>query len=138
MRIEHLNIVVSDIEQSLKFYRAAFPHWQIRSEGESEWHGKPRRWLHFGDDYHYLALSDNGELENRDLTGHQIGLSHFAFEVTNLAAIIERLGHAGFINSSQGAENEYRKNIYYTDPAGFEVEFVEYLSDVPAERNNDN
>lgn len=138
MRIEHINLVVRNIEKSLAFYRAAFPHWYVRSEGTSEWYGKSRRWLHFGDDFQYLAFSDNGESENRDLTGHQIGLAHFAFETSCLLALTNRLSEAGFTLSKPGTDNKYRMNSYYIDPAGFEVEFVEYLTDVPAQRNNED
>jgi len=134
--LEHINLVVDDLPQMLTFYRAAFPHWRIRNEGLGEWHGKPRKWLHFGDDYQYLALSDHGEGTNRNLEGHQVGLAHFAYVTNNLAALIERLTQAGFNISQDGAENNYRRNIYFEDPAGFEVEFVEYLSDVPEQRNS--
>ncbi|TGE83155.1 glyoxalase [Pseudoalteromonas sp. KS88] len=137
MYLEHVNLVVDDVEAMLHFYQAAFPHWYIRSKGQGTWHGKPRQWLHFGDDYHYLALSDNGEHKNRDLTGHQVGLAHFAYVTNNIAAVIARLEQAGYSIDKPGAENPYRKNVYFIDPAGFEVEFVEYISDIPAQRNND-
>lgn len=135
MYLEHVNLVVTDIDDMLHFYRVAFPHWHIRDEGRGEWYGKPRRWLHFGDDYHYLALSDHGEGENRDLAGHSVGFAHFAYVTNNLAAVIARLNNAGYAIAKPGATDPYRKNIYFFDPAGFEVEFVEYLSDIPAERN---
>lgn len=135
LHLEHLNIVVADIPAMLRFYEAAFPHWQVRASGESEWYGKPRNWLHFGDDYQYLALSDNGEGENRDLAGHQIGLAHFAFTVDNIEAVVNRLAAAGFPRAKGGADEPFRKNVYFYDPAGFEVEFVEYLSDLPTQRN---
>lgn len=138
MYLEHVNLVVNNVPDMLHFYGAAFPHWQVRSEGKGEWHGKPRTWLHFGDDYHYIALSDHGEGENRDLAGHSVGLAHFAYVVSNIEAVIQRLVEAGYSIAKPGAENLYRKNIYFVDPAGFEVEFVEYLSDVPSERNNDD
>jgi hypothetical protein len=93
--------------------------------------------VHFGDNEQYIAISDHGEGKNRDLSGHQIGLAHFAYVTNNLNAVIARLKHAGFAISKEGAVNPFRKNIYYIDPAGFEVEFVEYMSDVPSERNND-
>lgn len=32
-------------------------------------------------------------------------------------------------------ENQYRRNAYFIDPNGYEIEFVEYLSDIPEERN---
>lgn len=135
IHLEHLNLVVSDIPGTLAFYRAAFPHWRIRDEGESVWYGKARKWLHFGDDYQYLVFNDNGEGANRDLSGHQRGLAHFAFVTGNLDALTERLAAAGFTADKGGAQEPYRRNVYYIDPAGFEVEFVQYLSDLPEQRN---
>ena len=135
MHLEHVNLVVNDIDTMLKFYRAAFPHWRIRDQGDGDWYGKPRKWLHFGDDYHYLAFNDNGEGTNRELTGHSVGLAHFAYVTNDLTAVIARLTAAGFAIAKAGAEEPFRKNVYFIDPAGFEVEFVEYLSDLPAERN---
>ncbi|MGI2260939.1 VOC family protein [Shewanella sp. GXUN23E] len=136
IRLEHVNLVVSDMDAMLKFYRAAMPHWQVRGGGESSWYGKPRRWLHFGDDYSYIALSDNGEGGNRDLTGHQQGLAHFAFVTTDLNALRQRMQEAGYQVDKEGQSTEFRDNVYYIDPAGFEVEFVCYTSDNPQERNN--
>jgi catechol 2,3-dioxygenase-like lactoylglutathione lyase family enzyme len=135
MHLEHVNLVVTNIPQSLKFYQAAFPHWHVRDQGKGEWFGKPRTWLHFGDDYQYLALSDHGEGENRDLSGHQVGLAHFAFVTNNLDAVISRLNEAGFAIAKDGADDPYRRNIYFIDPDDFEVEFVQYLSDLPEHRN---
>ena len=135
LHLEHLNLVVSDIPTTLAFYQAAFPHWRVRQEGSGDWYGKPRKWLHFGDDYQYLTFNDNGVGENRDLTGHQPGLSHFAFVTGNIDAVIKRLAEAGFPIAKDGADEPHRRNVYFIDPNGFEVEFVEYLSDIPAHRN---
>ncbi|VAW44061.1 Glyoxalase family protein [hydrothermal vent metagenome] len=134
-RLEHVNLVGKNIENSLAFYQAAFPHWKVRTEGEGEWYGKPRRWVHFGDDYQYLAISDFGEGDNRDLTGHNVGFAHLAFAVNNLDELIKRLNSAGFPVFKNGAEATFRKNIYFLDADGFEVEFTEYLSDLPHQRN---
>lgn len=133
--LEHLNLVVNDIPAAQTFYQAAFPHWRVRDQGESDWYGKRRKWLHLGDDYQYLTFNDNGEGNNRDLAGHQSGLAHFAFVTGNIDAVIERLAAAGFPVDSDGADEPYRKNAYFIDPAGFEVEFVQYLSDIPEQRN---
>jgi catechol 2,3-dioxygenase-like lactoylglutathione lyase family enzyme len=135
LHLEHINLTVADVPAMLKFYQAAFPHWHVRTSGSGEWYGKPRNWLHFGDDFQYIALSDNGEGENRDLTGHQVGLAHFAFVTDNIDAVTNRLTAAGYPVAKQGADEPYRKNIFFIDPSGFEVEFVQYLSDVPGERN---
>ena len=64
-----------------------------------------------------------------------MGLAHFAFVTHNLDALVARLRAAGFEPDKDGADEPFRRNIYYIDPAGFEVEFVQYLSDIPAERN---
>lgn len=133
--LEHVNLVVSDIEHTLTFYKAAFPHWTVRGGGASEWYGTPRNWVHFGDDYQYLAFNDNGVGENRNLTGHQIGLAHFAFVTSDIAGIIKRLAQAGFAVDKEGAEDKYRSNVYFVDPNGYEVEFVQYHSDLPEHRN---
>lgn len=135
IHLEHVNLVVNDIDSELAFYQAAFPHWRVRERQQGSWSGKPRTWVHFGDDYQYLAFGDNGEGENRDLAGHTPGLAHVAFVTHNLDALISRLRAAGFDPDKDGAHEPHRRNIYYIDPAGFEVEFVEYLSDLPAERN---
>lgn len=135
MYLEHVNLVVADIPAMLAFYSAAFPHWAVRCEGKGDWNGKPRNWLHFGDETHYLALSDHGEGANRELAGHSVGLAHFAFAVQNIDAVIARLQQAGYEIAKPGGDCPFRKNIYFVDPAGFEVEFVQYLSDIPAERN---
>lgn len=136
MFIEHLNLVVTDLNNSLKFYQAAFPDWKVRGGGSDEWYGKARQWLHFGDDNQYLALSDHGEGNNRDLKGDTPGLAHFAFVVNNLEALQQRLLDAGFTPSHFGNPTQHRQNVYFIDPDGFEVEFLQYHSDIMAERND--
>ncbi|MCG6481712.1 VOC family protein, partial [Vibrio parahaemolyticus] len=86
IQLEHINLVVKNIPEMLKFYQTAFPHWYVRDEGEGTWSGKHRNWLHFGDEYQYIAMSDHGEGENRDLGGHQVGLAHFAYVTNNVDA----------------------------------------------------
>lgn len=135
MYFEHVNLFVRDLDASMAFYQAAFPHWQVRGGGSRPWYGKPTNWVHFGDDRFYLALNDGAEGENRDLTTSQTGLSHFAFVVNNLYAVRSRMLAAGYRISNPGSDEPFRQNCYFVDPDGFEVEFVEYLSDVPAERN---
>lgn len=135
IRLEHLNLIVKDMDSTLAFYQAAFPHWYIRGQGTGDWYGTFRRWLHFGDDYQFLTFNDNGLGENRNLESNNMGLSHFAFVTANLDALIARLAKAGFGVDKVATHASFRKNCYYLDPNGYEVEFVEYLSDIPSERN---
>jgi len=135
IHLEHLNLVVKDMNITLSFYQAAFPHWQIRGGGESEWYGHPRKWLHFGDDYNYLSLNDNGTGVNRKLKEYKVGLAHFAFVVNDIHGLISRLSNAGFQESIDYTGDNNRGSVYYIDPNGYEVEFVHYLSDNPKLRN---
>lgn len=138
MHLEHLNLVVSDIEQTLHFYRAAFPHWAIRSKGQGNWYGSERKWVHFGSDYQYLTFNDNGTGSMRDLTSNQLGLAHFAYVTQDIDGVIRRLTQAGYAIHKDGANAQFRRNVYFLDPNGYEVEFVQYLSDLPEERNLDD
>lgn len=135
MRIEHINMVVKDMPSTLAFYQSAFPHWQIRTQGKGDWYGTARQWLHFGDEYNYLTFNDAGTNQPRDLRSNDMGIAHLGFEITNLDALQQRMNENGFSPSHAGATHPHRRNVYYIDPNGVEVEFVEYLSDVPAERN---
>jgi catechol 2,3-dioxygenase-like lactoylglutathione lyase family enzyme len=135
MHLEHLNLVVKDLSETLKFYTAVFPHWQIRGGGEADWYGVRRNWIHFGDDTQYLTFNDSGTGENRDLQSNTLGLSHFAYVTDNIDAVISRLMAAGYAIAKDGANSPFRRNVYFIDPNGYEVEFVQYLSDLPEERN---
>ena len=50
IHLEHINVVVTDIDAELDFYRAAFPHWHVRERQAGTLSGKSRTWVHFGDD----------------------------------------------------------------------------------------
>ena len=135
MHLEHINIVVKDLDQTLAFYRAAMPHWRIRGGGESTWYGVPRKWVHFGDDKQYLSFNDSGTGKVRELASNEMGVAHFAYVVADLNSLIARLNNAGFEVRIWGGNDPHAKSVYFIDPNGFEVEFVQYLSDLPLERN---
>ncbi len=135
IHLEHLNLVVKDMQATLKFYQAAFPHWKIRGGGKSNWYGHPRNWLHFGDDYNYLSLNDSGTGENRKLQEYQIGLAHFAFVVSDINGLIKRFKAIGLEPSVSYDGDENRGSVYFVDPNGYEIEFVHYYVDEPAKRN---
>ena len=137
LTLEHLNLVVKDIDETIKFYQAIAPHWKVRSSGQGNWYGTPRNWVHFGDDYQFLTFNDSGTGANRDLETNALGLSHFAFSTANIDAATTRLQAAGFEIKIPLREDTHRKNIYFLDPNGNEVELVQYLSDIPSERNLD-
>ncbi|MCR9212070.1 MAG: VOC family protein [Proteobacteria bacterium] len=135
IRFEHANLVVTDLDRTLEFLKTAFPDWSVRGKGSDSWYGKPRKWLHFGTAEQYITLNDHGEGDNRDLKGYQPGLAHLGFEITDMDGLIARMIGAGFNPHLQMDDHPYRRNAYFLDPAGFEFEFVQYLSDVASERN---
>lgn len=135
VRLEHVNLVVKDMTATLDFIQAAFPSWKVRGQGGGEWYGKPRRWLHVGTDENYISLNDCGEEENRDLAGHSVGLAHIGFVVDDTSSLAERLQAKGYKVSVVGADHPYRKTLYFVDPAGFQFEFIQYLSEKPEEKN---
>ncbi len=51
MYLEHANITVSNLQEAIKFFQTAFPHFKIRGGGNDL-----REWVHLGDDHTYLAL----------------------------------------------------------------------------------
>ncbi len=134
-RLEHVNLVVRNLEATRTFLLTAFPHWRIRGSGENSWYGKSRNWCHVGDDNYYITLNDQAEGENRDLSGYTPGLAHIGFAVADSDAIKARLLAAGYEVEVLGADHPYRKTVYFVDPEGFEFEFMEYLSDDPGKRN---
>jgi len=135
IRLEHINLVVTNISKTKKFLETAMPHWKVRGSGQNEWYGKKRNWLHFGDDDYYITLNDHGEGQNRDLRGVLPGLAHIGFVVDNLDEIRDRLLERGYEIATIGADHPHRKTIYFIDPEGFEFEFIEYLSEIPSEKN---
>ena len=134
-RVEHVNLVVRSLDESLAFFQAALPGWSVRGRGESSWYGTERQWLHFGTERSYITLNGSAMGEGRDLRGVTPGLAHVGIEVGSVDEVRARLVEAGYEIATIGADHPYRKTIYFVEPSGTEVEFIEYRSDDPAERN---
>ena len=128
--LEHANITVSHLEKSLHFFKTAFPSFVIRGGDEKEW-------LHFGNDYTYVALTlgSKGEGQPSGPNYAEIGLSHIGFVVDDVEAVSERLLTAGYKRNFPKTVEKHRSREYFLDNDGNEYEFVEYLSEVMAERN---
>ena len=135
VRLEHANLVVTEIEPTLHFLLTAFPHWRVRGRGEGTWASTARRWVHVGDDDYYICLNDGAHGEIRNLKGISPGLAHLGFVIDDLSALIERLTHSGFELDIVGRDHPYRSTVYYCDPAGFQFEFIQYCSNTAAEKN---
>lgn len=134
--LEHANITVQQIEPALRFLLTALPGWRVRGEGRMDWFGKSIRWLHVGSEQHYLALQDGGEAAGPHWQSHQLGVKHLGIVVPDLAALVDRLQAAGYTMDHPGGRHPHRRSAYYLVDGLVQIEFVQYLSDQPAERND--
>ena len=134
IRLEHANLCVHDIDAIIKFLRTAFPEFRIRQDRVD---ADGKRWVHVGIDEAYLALNpanaDEKPLGN-PYSGRP-GLNHLGFEVDDADALRERMIAAGYEESCPLVTHAHRIRVYFFDPEGNDWEFVQYLSDDPAERH---
>jgi len=134
-RLEHANVCVRDIEGMIRFLQTAFPEFRVRGEGVSQ---DGTRWVHVGTDETYIALGQS----RREPATHWIpydglpGVNHVAYEVDDVEAVRERMLAAGYRESTPPNAHPYRRRLYFYDPEGNDWEFVQYLSDDPAKRND--
>jgi catechol 2,3-dioxygenase-like lactoylglutathione lyase family enzyme len=64
------------------------------------------------------------------------GVNHLAYEVDDVDALRNRMTAAGYMDSTPPNSHPYRKRLYFYDPEGNDWEFVQYLSQDPAKRND--
>ena len=133
LQLEHANLIVRDIDGMLRFLNTAFPEFKIRGEGMSN----GRRWLHVGTENTYLALNEaSSEPAQPGLPySGKPGLNHLGYEVDDADALRARMVTAGYQDSTVPNDHPFRKRVYFYDPEGNDWEFVQYLSDIPEERN---
>ena len=135
VRLEHANLCVRNIEGMIRFLQTAFPEFRVRGEGIS---GDGTRWVHVGTDQTYIALGQSRTAPARDWEPYQgmPGVNHLAYEVDDVDALRNRMTAAGYMDSTPPNSHPYRKRLYFYDPEGNDWEFVQYLSQDPAERND--
>jgi catechol 2,3-dioxygenase-like lactoylglutathione lyase family enzyme len=135
IRLDHVNLNVRDVDATVRFLLTAFPDWKIRAEGK-KWNGD--RWLHVGDDTVYLALTQAREPANEPWVpyGTKPGTNHLGFEVDDVAGIRKRLAEGGYKDTTVPNNHPHRRRVYFWDAEGNDWEFVQYLTDDPAKRND--
>lgn len=130
--LEHANITVNDLQEAVKFFQTAFPHFKIRGGGN-----EMREWVHLGDDDTYIAIN---QAEQTDLKAgnsyDRIGINHLGFVVADVAEIANNLLNSGYKRDYPKQVEQYRIRDYFADADGNQYEFVQYLSEVVAEKNS--
>ena len=135
VKLEHANLCVRDIEVMIRFLKTAFPEFRVRADRTG---ADGERWVHFGTDDTYLALSAADAQADRDWEPYSglPGVNHLGFEVDDSDALRTRMLAAGYQESSVPNAHPFRRRVYFLDPEGNDWEFVEYRSADPAQRND--
>ncbi len=132
--LEHANITVNDLQEAINFFQTAFPHFKIRGGGN-----ETREWVHLGDDNTYIAINQAQYSElKRDKNYGKIGINHIGFVVEDVEEIAKNLLNAGYKRDFPKEVEQFRIRDYFADADGNQFEFVQYLSELPEERNSYN
>ena len=65
-----------------------------------------------------------------------LGLNFCGAQVDDVEALRHRMQSAGYRESTPPNAHPHRKRLYFYDPEGNDWEFIQYLSQDPAERND--
>lgn len=87
------------------------------------------RWVHFGPEGDgqpgYLSLYEVPGAERAE--GHGVRIEHVGFAHPDVEALAERLSAGGILPADRVDDGRYRR-IYFVDPDGHDLEFVQKLS----------
>jgi catechol 2,3-dioxygenase-like lactoylglutathione lyase family enzyme len=133
IRMEHANLSVFKIDEMEQFLLTAFPDFRVRGGGVD---GHGRDWRHVGNDDCYIALQAVPNDRQRTPYSNDTGLNHLGWEVDDLTGLESRMRAAGFEANMSADDHPARNRRYYYDPDGNDWEFVQYLTDAPAARND--
>ncbi len=118
IRLDHANLQVRDIDETVRFLQTAFPEFRIRGEGQNlqGW-----RWVHVGNDETYVNLSHAPEDPTNERAPYSAtpGLNHLGFEVDDVEGVRARLQDAGYTDSTVPNAHPQRRRVYFLDPAYF-------------------
>ena len=134
-RLEHANLTVRSLDQTVRFLQTAFPHFKIRFDGIDK---GGKHWIHDGTEDTYIALTESHMKPDQPWTPYAgyPGVNHLAYEVDDVESLRQRLLAAGFKESTVPNNHPHRKRVYFYDPDGNDWEFVQYLSSDTRERND--
>lgn len=140
LRTDHLNIVVTDLEEAKKFFLLLGFSEGISSDLDAAFlekvtgiKGAQGRFValhHPGSDLSIELLKfDNGPgCEEQVGKADRVGFRHLAFAVKDIEAEVLRLQEQGvqFISPVQVWEKTGKKLVYFQGPDGILLEFAEY------------
>ena len=131
MRLQHVGLVVSDLERSRRFYAEALRLEEVPRPANFTFAGA---WFRFGDDeLHLLVEADTmGEAGQADAgAGAAYGLTHHvAFEVDDLEAACKRLDDAGVeLTGGPMPRGDGVTQVFFLDPDGYVLELFQWTGE---------
>jgi len=131
--VEHANLTVRHLEDTIEFLQTAIPEFTVRHLGQHPMY----RWCHIGTEDTYLALQEVVARDQIDRTPYRdLGINHIGLVVDDVVQVRERLLSAGYRENDMETTHPWRQRIYFYDRDGIEWEFTQYLSDDPLQRND--
>lgn len=137
-QLDHVNISVVNLDRTVGFLRIAFPEFRVRGGGYGRFDGGTSEWLHLGLDELYVSINTSTQiLEARDKPdgNHETGINHVGFAVKDVEGLLDKYELAGF-QCELKKELPARQRLYVRDADGIIWEFIQYLSDDFAVRND--
>ncbi len=111
--IDHINMVVKNLEESVRFYHDLFG-FEVKQE-QPEWNSKI-----IGTEHIKLCLYEDASFDPGN------GIKHFGFHIENFDEIEKKCSEFG-VEMPYGTVNwGSSRSIYIIDPSGYEIE----LSDI--------
>ncbi len=115
--IDHVNMKVKDLAQSVKFYKNLFG-FEIKQEENANKLDAPSKII--GNDTIKLCLYEVPDMSP------QGGIAHFGFNIANFNQVIEKCKELGVEILYGGIVDwEKSKSVYIVDPSGYEIELGE-------------
>ena len=136
--IQHANVTVLDMDEAIRFLTTAFPHFRVRGGGESSEGAKWKKWCHLGTETIYIAVEQSSTVNRPKANGESPAarINHVGFVVDDVTEVQRKTEAAGYVRNALIDESPSRKRLYVDDGSGLTWEFVEYLCDDPAVRND--
>lgn len=130
--LEHANITVNNLDNTILFFQTAFDDFKVRGGGTNE----GRKWIHLGNESTYIALNEAATAVTTEKSYSKSGINHIGFVVNDVDSLAIRLLEAGYSRDYPKQVERFRIRDYFADADGNQFEFVQYLSDVISERNS--
>ena len=115
--IDHINMKVKDLAESVKFYGNLFG-FEIKQDDNPNKTDVPSKII--GNDSIKLCLYEVPDMSPEG------GIAHFGFHVDNFSTVISKCKDLG-VKVLYGGEVDWEKSksVYIVDPSGYEIELSE-------------